>query len=166
MTIKIKRITKKGITVNNTLNGSGSGGVSTGFEYPAAPTTPNRQSQQVQTTAPSVLTSTTVGDGLTAADYIYKNDYNYALSNQQISQQIAADLVTLNRVTSGGGLTTTSTSLQPATSTTTAAPTVTTTSGNLSSIEAAILRSTVPIEISETEEITVNGQRGNILLLF
>jgi hypothetical protein len=30
----------------------------------------------------------------------------------------------------------------------------------LSAIEAAILRSSVPIEISETEEITVNGQRG------
>lgn len=30
----------------------------------------------------------------------------------------------------------------------------------LSAIEAAILRSSVPIEINETEEITVNGQRG------
>jgi hypothetical protein len=27
-------------------------------------------------------------------------------------------------------------------------------------MEAAILRSTVPIDINETEEITVNGQRG------
>ena len=32
--------------------------------------------------------------------------------------------------------------------------------GILSSVEAAILRSTVPIDIHETEEITVNGQRG------
>lgn len=32
--------------------------------------------------------------------------------------------------------------------------------GILSSVEAAILRSTVPIDINETEEITVNGQRG------
>lgn len=31
---------------------------------------------------------------------------------------------------------------------------------NLSSIEAAILRSNVPIDINETEEITWNGQRG------
>ena len=30
----------------------------------------------------------------------------------------------------------------------------------LSAIEAAILRSSVPIDINETEEITVNGQRG------
>lgn len=33
-------------------------------------------------------------------------------------------------------------------------------SGILSSVEAAILRSTIPIDIVETEEITVNGQRG------
>ena len=31
---------------------------------------------------------------------------------------------------------------------------------NLSSIEAAILRSTIPIDVNETEEITWNGQRG------
>ena len=34
-------------------------------------------------------------------------------------------------------------------------------SGNvLSEVEAAILRSTVPIDVNETEEITVNGERG------
>lgn len=32
--------------------------------------------------------------------------------------------------------------------------------GYLSEVEAAILRSTVPINLNETEEITVNGQRG------
>lgn len=30
----------------------------------------------------------------------------------------------------------------------------------LSEVEAAILRSTVPIDVNETEEITVNGERG------
>lgn len=33
-------------------------------------------------------------------------------------------------------------------------------SGFVSGVEAAILRSQVPIELSETEEITVNGHRG------
>jgi hypothetical protein len=96
-------------------------------------------------------------DSLSTADYIFKNDYNYGSSNNQLSQQIASDLVTLNRGSSGVALANTST---PSTSNV-VANSNTVTSG-LSSIEAAILRSSVPIEIAETEEITVNGQRGTI----
>lgn len=169
-TYKFKRISgKKGITVNN-------GGVSTGFDMGVQPTqvsTPNSRPshQQVQT---SLMSPNDVA-GLTTADYIYKNDYNYALSNHQISQQIAADLVALNRASnasglSGGSVTTTGGGaggsigggLQSSTTATAVTATTATTSGNLSSVEAAILRSTVPIEISETEEITVNGQRGKV----
>jgi hypothetical protein len=70
--------------------------------------------------------------------------------NGNTVDQIASDLLALNKMsgisgsgaTSSGGLVDSSVSAA------------------LSAVEAAILRSSVPIEINETEEITVNGQRG------
>lgn len=81
--------------------------------------------------------------GEVKADNMLKNEYNnYGLSNRHISQQIASDLVQLNRLGGANGVSVGGDNHQ------------------LSAIEAAILRSSVPIEIAETEEITVNGQRG------
>jgi hypothetical protein len=65
--------------------------------------------------------------------------------------RIANDLLQFNRANSSAG---------NYTSNSVASNSTNGYAGGLSSIEAAILRSTVPIDIKETEEITVNGHRG------
>ena len=67
--------------------------------------------------------------------------------------QIAADLIQLNRSSSSQAV------IAPSGNNCNE-PQPNTNCSGLSNVEAAILRSTVPIDINETEEIVVNGQRG------
>lgn len=84
-------------------------------------------------------------------DLVYNTGYVQSTVNQ-----IASDLLQLNDPRAMN-------SLRAGSSYEAAGGTISSTSnlsGILSSVEAAILRSTIPIDINETEEITVNGQRG------
>jgi hypothetical protein len=97
------------------------------------------------------------------------------LNNKNTINQIAKDMILLNRATSGQAV------VAPTSSGNSAAVTKTQSIRNqyimsddeyaelnnnvntltrLDDIESAILRSTVPIDLNETEEITVNGERG------
>lgn len=87
-----------------------------------------------------------VSSGANVVTDVYSGDLGYSMeASSGTVNQIASDLLQMNNRTS------TTVNTYQATSNATS---------NLSSVEAAILRSTVPIDINETEEITWNGQRG------
>jgi hypothetical protein len=80
------------------------------------------------------------GKTMISTSDIYSNEY----STIEVSTQIAKDLMALGKDASFNTLT----------------KSITRNSAYLSEIEAAILRSKAPIDINETEEITVFGQTG------
>ena len=93
------------------------------------------------------------GNNMNRQSQIYVNNSSNYSRSSSVLNQIASDLMQLKQsassrlaAQSSAGFNT-SHELNPS-------PVV------LSAIEAAILRSSVPIDIHETEEITVNGQRG------
>ncbi len=78
----------------------------------------------------------------------------YSTTSSQVPARIAEDLLRLLR-----GSVTSTVPTKSIVSTASVAPS-TLNDGFLSKIELAILRSADPIDVSETEEITVLGQRG------
>jgi hypothetical protein len=80
------------------------------------------------------------GKTMISTSDIYSSEY----STIEVSTQIAKDLMALGKDASFNTLT----------------KSITRNSAYLSEIEAAILRSKAPIDINETEEITVFGQTG------
>jgi hypothetical protein len=74
--------------------------------------------------------------------------------------QIASDLLALNNRSSASAVSATGSVSAIGGNTTVNSNSNNTNMNNSNSVENAILRSTVPIDINETEEITVNGERG------
>jgi hypothetical protein len=79
-------------------------------------------------------------------------------NNSQAVSQIAADLLELQQVARSSSAANFSQQSKSRASTHTTQASAS--QAFLSDVEAAILRANIPIELNETEEITVNGQRG------
>ena len=85
--------------------------------------------------------------------FVNQHSSNYSRSSSVLNQ-IASDLMQLKQSASSRMAAQSSAAFNASNNDFNSSPVV------LSAIEAAILRSSVPIDINETEEITVNGQRG------
>jgi hypothetical protein len=107
------------------------------------------------------------------ANYTISQQEQALLNNKSTINQIAKDMLLLNRATSsngGGGISGLSTNNPVVTKTSSIRnpyilnenefDSINNTLTRLDDIESAILRSTVPMDLNETEEITVNGERG------